>query len=110
MDERSIDTLEEGMRKQEVGGAMSEGHARLVWRPGEHRAGAGSTASSFNKTSWNLSVKELSSKKHLDQITLKGCSSPSLYGGGRLTTKRSLGLFFLFCFLTFGSYPHCPRI
>lgn len=66
---------------------MSEDCARLGWRPGQHRAGAGNTASSFNKNSGNLSVKGPCSKKHLVQITLKGCFSPSLAGRGGLSTK-----------------------
>lgn len=74
---------------------MSEDHARLVWRPEQHRAGGGSTALSFNKNSGNVSVKGLCSKKHLVQITLKRCFSPPLYGRGGLSTKGSLGLFFL---------------
>lgn len=54
---------------------MSEDCARLVWRSGQHGAGAGSTASSFS-SSGNVSVKVFCGKKHLVQITLKGCVAP----------------------------------
>lgn len=54
---------------------MSEDCARLVWRSGQHGAGAGSTASSFS-SSGNVSVRVFCGKKHLVQITLKGCVAP----------------------------------
>lgn len=44
---------------------MSEDCTRPAWGPGQHRTRAGSTAASVNKTSGNLSVKGLCSKKHL---------------------------------------------
>lgn len=81
---------------------MSEDCARPLWRPGQHRTRAGSTAASLNKTSGNLSVKGLCIKKHLVWRAAFHLYHMEEVDG--LNPKGLLGLFFLFCCLTSGSY------
>jgi len=72
---------------------MSEDCARLMWRPGQYRSGAGSTASSFNKTSGNVSVKDWQSifKSFLKTNRINACQNISIdHEVGKISTKSWL--------------------
>lgn len=86
---------------------MSEDCARLLWRPGQHGAEAESTGSSTNRSCRSISIKGLSSKKNLVLFQWLFITITALRAEHSM--KGLLGFFFLFCFLTFGSYPYCPQ-